>query len=272
MDLPVPEQYDFDTEKWPTWKARFLRFRAAADFSSKPEPCQVSMLICSMGPRAEDILNSFNLSEKQSKKFDVVLDKFDKHFNVGRTIIFERARFNIRKQNAGENASDFILAVFKRAETCNYGSLHDELVRGWLVVSIANAQLSKRLQKDSELTLKKAIDKIRQSEMVREQQESLRATGMESIDVHAIKVRARQPVKPTEGDKKVSSKFCARIHTYGLQYCPAKDKACNICSKTGSFAKCCPKKGCRINLFKILRLPRREPTTHLMKMPSFLTH
>jgi hypothetical protein len=51
MDLPVPEQYDFDTEKWPTWKAKFLRFKAAADLSSKPELRQVSMLIYSVGPR-----------------------------------------------------------------------------------------------------------------------------------------------------------------------------------------------------------------------------
>ena len=145
MDLPVPEQYDIETEKWPTWKARFLRFRAAADLSSKPEPRQVSMLIYSMGPRAEDILNSLNLPEEQSKKFDVVLEKFDKHFSAGRNIIFERARFNTRKQNAGENASDFIMAVLKLAETCNYGSLHEELVRDWLVVGIADAQLSERL-------------------------------------------------------------------------------------------------------------------------------
>jgi hypothetical protein len=82
------------------------------------------------------------------------------------------------------------MAVLKLAETCNYGSLHDELVRDRLVVSIANAQLSERLQMDSELTLKKAIDKIRQSELVREQQESLRATGTESTDVHAIKAGA----------------------------------------------------------------------------------
>jgi hypothetical protein len=165
------------------------------------------------------------------------------------------------------------MAVFKLAETCNYGNgnLHDDIVKDRLVVGIANAQLSEQLQMDSELTLKKVIDKILQSEMVREQQESLRATGTESTDVHVIKAMVRQPVKPTEGGKKVSCKLCVRIHTYSLQYCPAKDKACNICSKTGHFAKCCPKKGNRINALQDFTTAKEGPTT-LLKMPSFLTH
>lgn len=84
------------------------------------------------------------------------------------------------------------------------------------MVGIANVQLNKQLQMDSELSLEKAINKMRHSEMVREQQELLRATDSKSVDVHAIKARGRWRFKPMEGGKKVSCKFCAHTHTYGL--------------------------------------------------------
>ena len=37
MEIPAPEKFDFRAEQWPVWKARFLRFRSAADLASKAE-------------------------------------------------------------------------------------------------------------------------------------------------------------------------------------------------------------------------------------------
>ena len=45
------------------------------------------------------------------------------------------------------------------------------MIRDRIVVSLKDASLSEKLQPDSELTLKKAILKARQSEMVKKQQQ-----------------------------------------------------------------------------------------------------
>ena len=44
------------------------------------------------------------------------------------------------------------------AEHCEYGALHDEMIRDRIVVGIVDRLLSLKLQLDAQLTLKKAID------------------------------------------------------------------------------------------------------------------
>ncbi len=55
-------------------------------------------LIYSMGDEADDILSSFELSEEDRKKYETVRDRFESYFVKKRNIIFERAKFNRRKQ------------------------------------------------------------------------------------------------------------------------------------------------------------------------------
>ena len=61
-----------------------------------------------MGDKADDILQSFNLSDENLKSYKTVKERFDTHFIQRRNTIFERAKFNCRKQEAGESVDDFI--------------------------------------------------------------------------------------------------------------------------------------------------------------------
>ena len=63
---------------------------------------QVNTLLYSMGDEEDDIMRSFQLSEADQKKYKVVKERFDQHFVKKRNVIFERARFNKRKQEEGE--------------------------------------------------------------------------------------------------------------------------------------------------------------------------
>lgn len=67
-----------------------------------------------MGPDAEDVLDSTNPTEDQSKKFDTVIEKFDSFFKVRRNVIFERARFNRRYQLQGESIEQPALSVSRQ--------------------------------------------------------------------------------------------------------------------------------------------------------------
>ena len=48
---------------------------------------------------------------------------------------------------------DFIEALYKLAETCQFGDLTSELIRNRIVVVIRNASLPQRLMQDDKLTL-----------------------------------------------------------------------------------------------------------------------
>ena len=102
----------------------------------------MNTLIYSMGDEADDILHSLNLSEDERKAHAVVKGKFDSHFIKRQNIIFERAKFNMQRQEEGEPVDTFITALYSLAEHCGFGALHDELIRDRIVIGIRDARLS----------------------------------------------------------------------------------------------------------------------------------
>ena len=104
---------------------------------------------------AYDILISFKLFEEQQKEYDTVVAKFERHFVKKRNVIFERAKFNQRKQEEGESVDDFVTALYCLSEHCQYGNLCDEMIRDRIVVGLRDSSLSEKLQLEPELTLEK---------------------------------------------------------------------------------------------------------------------
>ena len=64
-------------EGWPSWIRRFEKFRNAFDLDEKSEEKQVSSLIYAMGDEAEDILDSFWLSDDEQKSYTTVRGKLN---------------------------------------------------------------------------------------------------------------------------------------------------------------------------------------------------
>ena len=109
LTITPPEQFNFSCpDDWPKWIRRFDRFREASELATKSEERQVNTLIYTMGDKADDILASFALSDEDRKKYSTVKEKFDRYFVKKRNVIFERAKFNSRRQQKGETVDDFI--------------------------------------------------------------------------------------------------------------------------------------------------------------------
>ena len=87
-----------------------------------------------MEDQADDIFLSFQLSDKDQKKYDVVLGKFQGHFVKWRNVIYKRMKFNQRIQREGESVESFITDLYALSETCNYGGLTSEMIRDRNVV------------------------------------------------------------------------------------------------------------------------------------------
>ena len=127
--------------------------RVASGLARREGDVQVNTLIYAMGDQADDILISFTLSDEDRKSYATVKSKFDNHFIQRRNVIFERAKFNRRRQEENEPVEVFITALYSLAEHCGYGDLHDEMIRDRIVVGIRNSSLSEKLQPDAGLTL-----------------------------------------------------------------------------------------------------------------------
>ena len=252
-----PSGFNFaNPEEWPKWIRRFQRFRQASGLSQKSSENQVNTLVYTMGDAADDILSSFGLSEEDKKKFDTVVAMFEGHFVKKRNVIFERAKFNQRKQEEGESADEFITDLYCLSEYCNYGDLRDEMIRDRIVVGIRDANLSEKLQLVADLSLEKAITAARQKESVHRQQKVVRANAESQFSpkidaIHTAKNGKKCKTAITKGivsklpEKTFSTsaqEICTRCgkrqHT-GKQQCPARDLTCRKCHKRGHFQAMC---------------------------------
>ena len=110
--LSCIEAFDFSKPtEWPNWICRFEQFKNVSGIGEKSQESQIDTLIYSMEDKADDILQSFNLTEEALKSYKTAKEMFDIHFVQRRNINFERAKFNIQKQEPGESINDFITDI-----------------------------------------------------------------------------------------------------------------------------------------------------------------
>ena len=245
--IPAVEKFDFaKPEEWSRWIRRFERFRQASDLANKSEEVQISTLVYSLGDKAEDILTLFNLEAEELKKYDTVKGKFESYFEKRRNTIYDRARFNSRTQRENESVEEFIADLYRLAENCGYGTLHNELVRDRIVVGIRDSKLSEELQLEADLTLDSCITKVRQSESVKlKQQNVIRGDRSDKITIEAVKSRNQRQTRRTTGlaPRLQKCSRCGKSPPHGRQQCPANQATCHRCHKKGHFKHCCKTKG-----------------------------
>lgn len=228
--VQLPENFDFShPEDWPKWSRRFERFRQASGLVKEEEESQINTLIYAMGDKADDILNFFKLSTAQLKQYRTVNTKFNELFVVRRNFIFERAKFNRRRQGEGETVDSFVIALHAfMAEHCAFGTLQDESIRDRIVVGLLDSKLAEKLQLDPELTLTKAIHQTRQSEAMRRQQTLMKNDFKEPAEVDAVNFN--KPPKPKDFKNQVKDfpavrrcEYCGKTPGHIRQNCPAKE-------------------------------------------------
>ncbi len=195
--------------------------------------------------------------QTRTKKYSAVKAGFEAHFVRKRNVIYERARFNMRKQEENETVDSFVTALYALAEHCNYSALHDELIRDRLVVGLADRRLSERMQLDYELRLDKAIAMARQSEEVKRQQAALRSASdtvaADASSVDRVFKGKRDGGRPQKGNNpklkpqaSLSSKMnniqchkCGSSSAHAKRDCPANDVKCHSCGRKGHYRRVC---------------------------------
>ena len=125
------------------------------------------------------------------------------------------------------------------------------MIRDNIVVGLCDEQLSEKLQRDPNLTLKRAVDQGRQKEAVRKQQAVVRCNPPElTTNVDAMRSRPKSShkgrmihpkMRVSENGQTTQKSSCRRCgkEMHQLKYCPARDAKCHKCSKTGHFGSMC---------------------------------
>ena len=108
---------------------------------------------------------------------------------------------------------DFIENLYELAETCQFGTLKEELIRDRIAVGIRNATLSQKLMQDDTLTLDKAVKQAKSSELVKEHHEIKEMEKMEKLTAFETPSGNRRKIKencPKKKSKWPPAKKCYR--------------------------------------------------------------
>ena len=127
------------------------------------------------------------------------------------------------------------------------------MIRDRIVVGVTDHSLAEKLQFDKDLTLKKAVDRARRNESVKQQQKFLRGSNHGNETRHAgaaavdsMKAKPGNKQKKKKSTPKASNSSCKRCGNntpHKRDDCPAKSVKCYKCSKVGHFGKHCLSEG-----------------------------
>lgn len=170
-----------------------------------------------------------------AENFDPVLCLFEEHFVPNQNVIFERARFHLWIQAADQSIEQYIQHLYDLAAHCDFHEKEEE-IRDRLVIGIRHKDLSLKLQITSDLTLKKAVDIARHSELVKLQNSETGVTGhVDEVKMKPFKSKWKNKVTGATGRHNTNDRGkCGRCgQTHNRDQCPTNDNKCNKCHKMG---------------------------------------
>ena len=134
-----------------------------------------------MGPESEKIFTQFGLADAEANDFHTVIGRFNAYFEPKRNVIHERAKFHKRNQKEGESVAEYIRHLYELSEHADFAD-RESTIRDRFVLGLLDQELSEKLQLKSELTLTKATQLTRQSELVKIQIREQRGLAHSSVD------------------------------------------------------------------------------------------
>lgn len=200
------------------------------------------------GEEAIKVNNTFVFRDDEKDKIAVLKKKFQDYCEPRKNLTYLRHMFFTRAQGPTETIDAFVTELKSKAKDCEFGDLHDSLIRDRIVCGIREDNVRGRLLREADLTLDKAIDVCRASGITSSQVKVLN----EEAEVHKIKTvknankdrgndRYKRKPAPRDEQKEISCNRCGYKHAY--KKCPAFGQMCKNCQKRNHFAKMCRSQG-----------------------------
>ena len=164
-NLPPPKALVMDDNvatNWKAWKKVLSRYEIATGISKQEPLVRVSTLLSVIGEDATKAFDAFEWGEAEdATKIEHVLAKFDAYCEPRTQVIYERYRFNNRKQEPGENIAAYLTELRTIAKNCQHEDITpEEILRDRIVLGIRDDKMRERLLRYNDLTLQKAVDLV----------------------------------------------------------------------------------------------------------------
>ena len=230
-------------ENWRKWKQRWVLYAKASGVDSKDEETQCTVFLHTMGEEVLEVYDTFTFTEEEANKIEPLVARFEAYCSPKKNITYERYLFFSCTQNS-RTIDTFVTDL--RMKTCEFGTLHDSLIKDRIVCGIDNNSVRERLLRNTELTLQVAINTVRAAETSKTQIETLTNSALEAATINLGRKQNQktkpplrhQPPKLTK--QKQSKKPCARCGSHHKpRECRAFGTTCHRCQGKNHFAHMC---------------------------------
>ena len=258
-NVPPPGRLELKgnlSENWKKWKQVWDAYETVTKLNEKESKFRVATFITCIG--ADALHNGLPFrSDEEKQDINVVLNLWKSHC-IGQTnVIYERYKFNNRKQESHESIDVYAAALRALAATCEFGELKDEMIRDRLVCGIADNSVRRKLLQEPKLSLEKCLDICRSAEATSAHLKAISgqssSTGSPADNVNAVDKRKKSKAPPTRRSngqmqkqplpepKEDLLKCCKHCGSHVKQRtkCPAFGKLCSACNKPNHFAEMC---------------------------------
>ncbi|XP_046383599.1 uncharacterized protein K02A2.6-like [Ischnura elegans] len=261
MDPFSPDEEDF-----VSYAERFEQYFLLNGITQ--EEVKVPMFITFCGASTYTLLKNMLFPKKPTEQtFAELVGVLTTHYAPKRLTIAERYNFHTRSQQTGENVKEFIIALKKLAEFCEFGDFLNDALRDRFVCGIESAVIRQRLLLESKLTFEQACIIATDLELAQKNSIIDGVTKFSNLEVGAVYRRApnakqnfhRQPdagssrrredIPAQPGQRQENGRRtnwhqrnavcqrCGRFHREDS--CPARDWECFRCHGRGHASRMC---------------------------------
>ena len=167
-NVSLPQKFDTKgnlATNWKKWSQIWKAYEIVTGLDKQPSALRVATFITCIGPDALEIHTALPFSsDVERENIDKVLELWQSYCMGKTNVIYERYKFNNRSQELDESIDAYTTALRTLAETCEFGSLKEDLIRDRLVCGIRDNSLRKKLLQEPKLTLNKCLDSCRAAE------------------------------------------------------------------------------------------------------------
>ena len=236
--------FEEETEDWASYSERLSSFFKA---NKVLEDLQVHKLISGMSAKMYQLLRSLVTPEKPgSKSLTEICAVLEKHLSPKPLLIAERYRFYVRNQAEGDSISEYVAALKKMSQNCEFGQFLQDALRDRLVCGLRNDHIQKRLLSEDKLTFEKALNLSVAMETAAKDTQELSKREVKQ-GVHKLAVAkggsassGKNPSSVGTSNSESSCWRCGRKHS--PDQCWFKEEICRKCKTKGHIQRMCKKR------------------------------
>ncbi|CAH0730973.1 unnamed protein product, partial [Brenthis ino] len=218
--------------EWQVWRTCFEGYLVSTRQDGASDKIRLALLRNMLGMESARVLLTLRIPTDKAGVYEAVINAIDKYVSPRVNQVFERFKFNDRKQKEGESFDHFLTDLKQLLLNCNFSDksepIEDQLLRDKIVQGVYDKRVQEQLLRLDGMTLEKAANFCRTSEQSKLQVKEMNPT---------CEVDANKYKKKPKSTGKFKCRRCQNLH--GPRECLAFGKVCKKCGLKNHFAISC---------------------------------